>query len=116
MVARDVLHSHRSRLDQAFPTIADDIGRLPAAKLVIDGEVVSPDDDGRPNFGALQDDLKQPRYDRMVYYAFDLLHLDGFDTRPAALIERKRAILEVFAVDHAGQWGFGETRLQNPLP
>jgi hypothetical protein len=25
-----------------------------------------------------------------VYYAFDLLHLDGFDTRTAPLLERKR--------------------------
>jgi bifunctional non-homologous end joining protein LigD len=50
---------------------------------VIDGEVISADADGRPNFGALQDDLKRRRHDRMVYYAFDLLHLDGFDTRAA---------------------------------
>ena len=28
----------------------------------------------------------------MVFYAFDLLHLDGFDTRPAPLIGRKRAL------------------------
>jgi bifunctional non-homologous end joining protein LigD len=70
-----------------FPTIAADIARLPAGKLVLDGEVVSPDADGRPNFGALQDDLKERRYDRMVYYAFDLLHLDGFDTRSAPLID-----------------------------
>jgi ATP-dependent DNA ligase len=49
----------RTGLDwtKRFPTIADDIARLPAAKLVIDGEVVSPDADGRPNFGALQADL-----------------------------------------------------------
>jgi ATP-dependent DNA ligase len=26
------------------------------------------------------------------YYAFDLLHLDGFDTRTAPLIERKRVL------------------------
>jgi bifunctional non-homologous end joining protein LigD len=84
----------RSGLDwtKRFPTIAADIARLPARKLVIDGEVVSADANGRPNFGALQDDLKQRRYDRMVYYAFDLLHLDGFDTRAAPLIERKRML------------------------
>ena len=38
------------------------------------------------------DDTKRRRYDRMVYYAFDLLHLDGFDTRAAPLIERKRVL------------------------
>jgi bifunctional non-homologous end joining protein LigD len=73
----------RSGLDwtKRFLTIAADIARLPAVKLVIDGEVVSSDAEGRPNFGTLQDDLKERRYDRMVYYVFDLLHLDGFDTR-----------------------------------
>jgi len=36
----------------------------------------------------------------MVYYAFDLLHLDGFDTRAAPLIERKR-VLPVVSVPKA---------------
>jgi bifunctional non-homologous end joining protein LigD len=89
----------RSGLDwtKRFPTIAADIARLPAGKLVIDGEVVSADADGRPNFGALQDDLKRRRYDRMVFYIFDLLHLDGFDTRAAPLIERKRVLQSFLA-------------------
>src|SRR6266481_234708 len=84
----------RSGLDwtNRFPTIAADVGRLPASKLVIDGEVISADAQGRPNFSTLQDDLKRGRYDRMVYYAFDLLHLDAFDTRAAPLIERKRVL------------------------
>jgi bifunctional non-homologous end joining protein LigD len=84
----------RTGLDwtKRFPTIAADIARLPAGKLVIDGEVVSSDSDGRPNFGALQDDLTRRRYDRMVFYVFDLLHLDGFDTRAAPLVERKRML------------------------
>ena len=29
---------------------------------------------------------------RLIYYAFDLLYLDGFDLRGAALIERKRVL------------------------
>jgi bifunctional non-homologous end joining protein LigD len=84
----------RSGLDwtNRFPTIAADVGRLPAGKLVIDGEVISADAKGRPSFSALQDDLKQKRYDRMVYYAFDLLYLDGFDARAAPLTERKRVL------------------------
>ena len=90
----------RSGLDwtNRFPTIAADVGRLPASKIVIDGEVISADAQGRPNFSTLQDDLKQRRYDRMVYYAFDLLHLDGFDTRAAPLIERKK-VLQSFLLE-----------------
>ena len=39
---------------------------LPAATAILDGEIISAEKDGRPNFGALQDDLKRRRYDRMV--------------------------------------------------
>jgi bifunctional non-homologous end joining protein LigD len=80
-----------------FPAIAAELGRLPAGKLIIDGELISADASGRPNFSALQDDLKRGRQDRMVYYAFDLLHLDGFDTRAAPLIDRKRVLQSFLA-------------------
>ena len=47
------------------------------------------------------DDLKRGRRDRYAYYAFDLLHLDGFDLRAAPLIERKR-VLEAFLAEANG--------------
>jgi bifunctional non-homologous end joining protein LigD len=75
-----------------FATIVAGMTRVPAAKLVLDGEIICADQDGRPNFNALQDNLKRGRHDRLVYYAFDLSHLDGFDTRPAPLLERKRVL------------------------
>jgi bifunctional non-homologous end joining protein LigD len=80
-----------------FATIVADMTRLPAAKLVLDGEIICAEQDGRPNFSALQDDLKRGRHDRLVYYAFDLLHLDGFDTRPAPLLERRRVLQSVLS-------------------
>jgi bifunctional non-homologous end joining protein LigD len=96
------LHKHdkgvtiytRSGLDwtKRFPTIAADLARLPATRLIIDGELISAGEDGMANFSALQDDLKQGRYDRMVFYAFDLLHSDDVDLRPAPLLERKDAL------------------------
>ena len=87
----------RSGLDwtNRFPTIAADVGRLPARKVILDGEVISADANGRPSFSALQDDLKQKRYDRMVYYVFDLLHLARFAKRDLWKIAR-------FADDHSG--------------
>jgi len=42
----------------SFPTIAADVARLAAEDLIIDGEVISVDSRGHPNFSALQDDLK----------------------------------------------------------
>ncbi len=84
----------RSGLDWTtrFPTLVADIARLPAEALVIDGEIISADADGRPSFAALQDDLRRGRRDHMLYYAFDLLHVDGFDMRAAPLIERKQVL------------------------
>jgi ATP-dependent DNA ligase len=58
--------------------IADALRRLPANGFIIDGEVVVTDDRGRPNFGWLQDDLAEGRRNRLLYFSFDLLWLDGF--------------------------------------
>lgn len=74
-----------------FPTIASVVSKLPAERPILDGEVIV-ERDGRPNFSELQADLANNRYDRMTYYTFDILYLDGFDLRPAPLIERKRVL------------------------
>jgi len=60
--------------------------------MIIDGEVISATPNGGANFSQLQADLSNSRYDRMVYYAFDILHLDGFDLRGAPFVERKRVL------------------------
>lgn len=78
-----------------FRPIAEALQHLPANGFIIDGEVVVPDQHGRPNFGWLQDDLAEGRTDRMLYYAFDLLWLDGFDIRAAPLVDRKRVLAEI---------------------
>jgi bifunctional non-homologous end joining protein LigD len=44
------------------------------------------------DFSALQADLAEGRTDRMRYYVFDLLHLDGRDLTPLPLVERKRLL------------------------
>jgi bifunctional non-homologous end joining protein LigD len=85
-----------------FRTIAEDVAHLPAGNVILDGEVISAHEDGRPDFSALQDDLKRGRHDRFVYYAFDLLHLDGRDTRPAPLLERKRLLQSVLSAKRPG--------------
>jgi bifunctional non-homologous end joining protein LigD len=37
----------------------------------------------------------------MVYYAFDLLYLDGYDLRPARLMDRKAVLAHLLAQDAA---------------
>jgi bifunctional non-homologous end joining protein LigD len=78
-----------------FPTIAAAVARLPAKSALIDGEVVVEGTDGISSFSLLQQDLKAERYDRMVFYAFDLMHLDGADLRPLPLVARKDALAKL---------------------
>jgi bifunctional non-homologous end joining protein LigD len=59
---------------------------------VLDGEVVVQSPDGTTDFGALEADLGAGRDDRLVFFAFDLLYLDGFDLRRVPLLDRKRVL------------------------
>lgn len=49
----------------------------------------------RTDFGALRADLAASRQNRTLFYAFDLLHLDGHDLRKVPLRERKRLLAEL---------------------
>jgi bifunctional non-homologous end joining protein LigD len=49
-------------------------------QAIVDGEVVVVHE-GRTNFSELQAELAAGRQDRLLYYAFDLLWLDGQDLR-----------------------------------
>jgi bifunctional non-homologous end joining protein LigD len=80
-----------------FDSIASAAGQLAVKEAWLDGEVVVLGDDGRTSFQALQNALDLKDRSRLVYYAFDLLYLDGVDLRDATLLERKgllKALLE----------------------
>ena len=79
----------RSGLDwtKRFSVIAGALD-LPG-QAIIDGEVVVIKD-GRSNFSELQAKLAAGDQDRLVFYAFDLLYLNGLDLRRSPQIERKR--------------------------
>lgn len=74
-------------------TLAEALAEIPANNLVVDGEVIVPDEQGRGDFSALEAALGEGRQShRMVLYVFDVMHLDGFDLRAAPLLERKRVL------------------------
>ncbi len=80
-----------------FPAIAEAVATLPATAALLDGELVVEGDDGVSSFSLLQQDLKDGRHDRMVLYAFDLLHLDGNDLKPQPLHARKQALARLLS-------------------
>ncbi len=76
-----------------FPTVAEAVRRLPARRLLLDGEVAVVTADGRTSFQALQNFMSSDgRGGDLVYMAFDLLHLDGYDLTGARLEDRKAAL------------------------
>jgi bifunctional non-homologous end joining protein LigD len=79
-----------------FAPLAEIMARLPANAVILDGMAVA-QVKGRASLRTLEADLARGRADRLAYYAFDLIHLDGFDLRGAALIERKRLLAELAA-------------------
>jgi DNA polymerase-1 len=91
-----------------LPRVAEAVRRLPVNRIVLDGIVIVQDKDGRSDPAALAADLAAGRQDRLVYYAFDLLHLDGFDLTDAPLSERKRVLAALLAEAGPGPVAYSE--------
>jgi bifunctional non-homologous end joining protein LigD len=75
-----------------LPALAKAVGRLYVDTALIDGELVALDKDGISSFPALQAALSEGRDQNLIFYLFDLLHLDGWDLRPCALKDRKQRL------------------------
>jgi DNA ligase D-like protein (predicted ligase) len=82
-------------ITRQFPAVAAAAARVRAQSAVLDGEIVALDADGRPSFQALHNWSIEGL--SLVYYAFDLLHLNGRDLTRRPLDERRAALREVVA-------------------
>ena len=119
----DVLLLTRNGNDytDVFPEVTKAVAALPYRDVVIDGEVIVHDDDGKPSFARLQ---KRGRLSNAMeirraavelpatYYAFDLLAFDEFDMRDLPLLDRKELLMSalpklgaVHALDHIATEG-----------
>jgi bifunctional non-homologous end joining protein LigD len=63
-------------------------------QAIVDGEVVVIHEE-RTNFSELQADLGRGDQDRLVYFAFDVLWLDGVDLRKHAQLARKELLKQL---------------------
>ena len=75
-----------------MPAVAAAIAGLGLRNAMMDGELVALQPDGVSSFPMLQAALKGGRDGSLVFYAFDLLHLDGWDLRGCTLLDRKRVL------------------------
>ena len=78
-----------------FPEVLDSIAKIKAHDVIIDGEIAALDSEGRSSFQLLQAyDLGQER-PPILFYAFDLLQLNGKDLRHEVLTKRKAELKKV---------------------
>lgn len=100
----DVQLLTRNRQDwtHRFAPIAEAVATLPARSALLDGELVVEDDKGISRFSLLQTALKERRTERLVYWVFDLLYLDGRDLTGEPLLVRKAALERLLAGTGAG--------------
>ena len=89
-----VLSRNHKDLTRMYPRVAAAGQRLNARQAVIDGEVVALAEDGRPSFQALQHGTSHPKH-RIVFYAFDVLHLDGQDLMNEPLLKRRARLSKI---------------------
>jgi bifunctional non-homologous end joining protein LigD len=85
-----------------FPELARAFGQLPVDTALIDGELVHLAADGTTNFSGLQDAIASGKTGALNFFAFDLLHRDGWDLTGAALEDRKAALADLISPDAAG--------------
>ena len=71
-----------------FAPIVAEAKRLGCSSALIDGEIIVQDEQGRSDFGSLKGAMAGQQH-RLIFYAFDLLHLDGEDLRRLPLLQRK---------------------------
>ncbi|HVN45499.1 MAG TPA: non-homologous end-joining DNA ligase [Steroidobacteraceae bacterium] len=83
-----LLSRNEKELTAMYPGVAAAGLRLNAREALLDGEIVAVADDGRPSFQALQHRSSHPRH-RIVFYAFDVLHLDGRNLMAEPLTARR---------------------------
>jgi bifunctional non-homologous end joining protein LigD len=92
---------NQNDLTPRYPELKDMARLIQAKTAILDGEVVALDADGKASFSLMQQRTGfRPGGRRAVgnadvpvlYYAFDLLYLDGYDWRRVPLEERKRKL------------------------
>jgi len=75
-----------------MPQLAKEVASLPLKSGWLDGEVMVVDDEGVPNFQALQNAFDAAEAGHMVYVLFDLPFADGLDLRPLPVDERRERL------------------------
>jgi bifunctional non-homologous end joining protein LigD len=80
-----------------LPGLAGELARLPLEDGWLDGEAVVLDENGIPNFNALQNAFDRSREQSIVYFVFDVPYLNGKDLRRRPQSERTDTLRQLMA-------------------
>jgi bifunctional non-homologous end joining protein LigD len=86
-----LLSRNDNDLTATYPMIQSAALKLRADTALLDGEIVALDAKGTPSFQALQHRSAHRSY-AIVFYAFDLLHLNGEELRRLPLQDRRKRL------------------------
>jgi bifunctional non-homologous end joining protein LigD len=107
----------RNGLDwsERYPGIVDRAGSLACRSAILDGEVIIQDERGASDFEGLQLAMRfWPQ--RLIFYAFDLLHLNGKDLRDRPLLERRAKLKALLNKDPKSALQYSEGSPVTPPP
>jgi len=90
-----VLSRNKKDLGSKFLEVKDSIAALDVQDAIIDGEIVALDEKGRSSFQLLQSFAMGQERPPIVFYAFDLLRLNGKDLQSLTIEERKANLEEL---------------------
>jgi bifunctional non-homologous end joining protein LigD len=105
----DVRLFSRSKRDVTaeFPEFQDLAAHLRAGTAVLDGEIVTLDENGRSDFQKLQNRFGVSKPSQKLisdvplnYYLFDVLYCNGFDVRETPLLQRKELLRQMLRGDN----------------
>jgi len=93
----------RNQLDMThqYPELVDVGKQVDAKEAILDGEIVALDREGMPRFQLLQPRVGRKKKSdieallgkaKIVYFAFDLLYVDGYDLMSCPVVERKATL------------------------
>jgi bifunctional non-homologous end joining protein LigD len=88
-----------------FAAVAQAVEELPVMQAILDGEVVSLNEDGISSFQQLQNALKRGDEGELVYYLFDLPHCMGYDLTACQLLDRKRLLARIMTAHNPANGG-----------
>lgn len=86
----------RNGLDitEKYIPVAGSLKKQPVAQLVLDGEIIALDEQGKPCFQCLQELLDSTI---VIYYVFDILYLDGYSLLEVPLAQRRKLLERILS-------------------